>query len=160
AIDADARQIDVAIEGGGARRLIVSDDGIGMTAEELVLAVERHATSKLPGDDLTDIRSLGFRGEALPSIAAVSRLTLTSRARAAGEAWQLSVEAGRKGSPMPAALPDGTRIEVQDLFFATPARLKFLKSEQTEQAQVADQVKRLAMARPEIGFSLKSDQRR
>jgi DNA mismatch repair protein MutL len=160
AIDAGARRIEIAIEGGGANRILVSDDGIGMTADELGLAVERHATSKLPGDDLTDISSLGFRGEALPSIAAVSRLTLTSRKAEAENAWALTVEAGRKGAITPAALPAGTRVDVQDLFFATPARLKFLKSEQTEQSQVADTVKRLAMARPEIGFSLKSDSRK
>jgi DNA mismatch repair protein MutL len=160
AIDAGARQIDIAIEGGGATRIVVSDDGAGMAPEELQLALERHATSKLPSDDLTDIKSLGFRGEALPSIGAVSRLTLTSRKRDAPEAWSLGVEGGLKSALVPAALPGGTRVEVCDLFFATPARLKFLKSEQTEQAQVTDMVKRLAMARPEIGFSLKSDQRK
>src|SRR5262249_30801952 len=114
----------------------------------------------LPHDDLTDIRSLGFRGEALPSIGAVSRLTLTSRKTGAAEAWSLAIEGGRKGPLMPAALPQGTRIEVCDLFFATPARLKFLKSEQTEQTQLADAVKRLAMAQPGIAFTLKSDQRK
>jgi DNA mismatch repair protein MutL len=160
AIDAGASRIEIAIEGGGARRIVVSDDGLGMSAVELQLAIERHATSKLPNDDLTNISSLGFRGEALPSIGAVSRLTLTSRKTGASEAWSLAVEGGRVGSLMPASLPQGTRIEVADLFFATPARLKFLKSEQTEQAQVSDIVKRLAMARPEIGLSLKAEQRK
>jgi len=160
AIDAGASRIEIAIEGGGARRIVVSDDGTGMSADELRLAIERHATSKLPQDDLTDIRSLGFRGEALPSIGAVSRLTLTSRKPGASEAWSLAVEGGRLGALAPASLPQGTRIEVADLFFATPARLKFLKSEQTEQAQIADTVKRLAMARPEIGFSFKAEQRK
>jgi DNA mismatch repair protein MutL len=159
-IDAGARQIDVVVRDGGRTFVSVADDGSGMAPDELALAVERHATSKLPGDDLTHIGTLGFRGEALPSIGAVSRLTLTSRRRDADAAWTLTVEGGRKGSAKPAAQPPGTRIEVRDLFFATPARLKFLKVERTEFGHVLETLQRLAMAHPEIGFSLSDGARR
>ena len=154
AIDAGARRIEVAIRGGGQSLISVADDGAGMTAEELALAVQRHATSKLPDDDLANIQSLGFRGEALPSIAAVSRLTITSRARGADSAWSLTVEGGVGGAPKPAAHPPGTRVEVKDLFYATPARLKFLKAERTELHHAVDAVNRLAMAQPSIAFTL------
>jgi DNA mismatch repair protein MutL len=154
AIDAGAARIEVHLREGGRALIAVSDDGVGMTSEELVLAVERHATSKLPGDDLLDLRWLGFRGEALPSIAAVSRLAITSRARGAAEAWRLAVEGGAKMPPAPAALPFGTRVEVRDLFYATPARLKFLRGERAEQLACVDAVERLAMAHPAIGFRL------
>jgi DNA mismatch repair protein MutL len=140
----------------------VSDDGHGMTPEELTLAVERHATSKLPEDDLVHIATLGFRGEALPSIGAVSRMTVTSRAAGAGdasEAWSLTVEGGRKGEVEPAALGRGTRVEVRDLFYATPARLKFLKSARAEQMQARDALTRLAMAHHGVGFVLSDGQR-
>ncbi|NUB17076.1 DNA mismatch repair protein MutL, partial [Azospirillum brasilense] len=128
AIDAGATRIDVVVRDGGKSLITITDDGCGMGPDELALAVERHATSKLPSDDLLDIRSLGFRGEALPSIGAVSRLTLTSRPRGADSAWALTVAAGLKGAPQPAALAQGTRVEVRDLFAAVPARLKFLKA--------------------------------
>ncbi|SMF80042.1 DNA mismatch repair protein MutL [Azospirillum oryzae] len=154
AIDAGATRIDVVARDGGKSLIAVTDDGCGMTADELVLAVERHATSKLPGDDLLDIRSLGFRGEALPSIGAVSCLTITSRARGADSAWSLTVDAGAKGSPQPAALAQGTRIEVRDLFAAVPARLKFLKASRTEYDHIADCLERLAMAHPGVAFTL------
>jgi DNA mismatch repair protein MutL len=153
-LDAGARRIDVVVRDGGQTFIAVVDDGAGMTAEELTLAVERHATSKLPDDDLTNIRTLGFRGEALPSIGAVSRLTITSRTKSDGTAWTITVEGGRKGRPEPAAHPVGTRVEVRDLFFATPARLKFLKSPRTELAHVEETIQRLAMAHPEVGFTL------
>ena len=159
ALDAGARQIDVVLRDGGRAFISVSDDGCGMTPEELALAVERHATSKLPDDDLVNIQTLGFRGEALPSIAAVSRLTVASRAAGAAEAWSLSVEAGRKGRPQPAAQPPGTRVEVRDLFFATPARLKFLKAARTELGHAQDALRRLAMAHPEVGFTLADEAR-
>ncbi|WP_316978398.1 DNA mismatch repair endonuclease MutL [Shumkonia mesophila] len=159
-IDAGARQIDVVVRDGGRTFLSVADDGCGMGPDELALAVERHATSKLPDDDLTHIATLGFRGEALPSIGAVSRLTLTSRPRGADSAWTLVVEGGSKDGPRPAAQPPGTRIEVRDLFFATPARLKFLKVERTEFGHVLETLQRLAMAHPEIGFSLSDGSRR
>ncbi len=132
AIDAEARRIDVMLKEGGRSLIQVVDDGIGMTPEELTLAVERHATSKLPGDDLTHIATLGFRGEALPSIGAVGRLAIASRKRGAESAWRLAVEAGVKGRLEPVALAGGTRVELADLFFATPARLKFLKSTRSE----------------------------
>ena len=117
-----------SLKEGGRSLISVADDGCGMTAEELALAVERHCTSKLPNDDLGDIRTLGFRGEALPSIASVSRFSIVSRPADAGEAWGLEIEGGVKRDAKPAAHPPGTRVEVRDLFFATPARLKFLKA--------------------------------
>ncbi|GAB6051689.1 DNA mismatch repair endonuclease MutL [Magnetospira thiophila] len=158
-LDAGARRIDVVMRDGGRTYMSVTDDGCGMTPEELVLAVQRHATSKLPDDDLVHIASLGFRGEALPSIGAVSRLTLTSRSAGADSAWELSLSAGVVGEPRPAAHPPGTRIEVRDLFFATPARLKFLKAAQTERGHAVDVLKRLAMAYPQVAFSLHDGQR-
>ncbi len=154
AIDAGATRIDVAIRDGGRALIAVSDDGCGMDRDALPLALERHATSKLPDDDLCRIRSLGFRGEALPSIAAVARLTLVSRRHDAACGWQLACEAGRMCMPEPAALPPGTRVEVHDLFFATPARLKFLKAAQSELGHITETVQRLALAYPAIGFSL------
>ena len=159
AIDAGATRIDAVIRDGGQTLIVVSDDGHGMSAEDLTLAVERHATSKLPDDDLLAIESLGFRGEALPAIGAVARLSLTSRANGSDDAWTLSVEGGAIKGPEPAAHPKGTRIEVRDLFFATPARLKFLKTPRTEQTHAVDAVKRLAMAHPEIGFALSAGER-
>ena len=159
AIDAGAKRIDVVLRDGGRSLIAVTDDGRGMTPDELTLAVERHATSKLNGDDLTNIVTLGFRGEALPSIGAVSRMTITSRPPEAAEAWSLHVEAGEKGAPEPAAHPPGTRIEVRDLFYATPARLKFLKTERTEYGAALDTVRRLAMAHPEIAFTLSDGNR-
>ncbi len=160
AIDAEAGNIDVVMRDGGRALIAVTDDGRGMLPGELELAVERHATSKLPSDDLVNIASLGFRGEALPSIAAVSRLTLASRASGSEEAWKLTVEGGRRGPLAPAALPRGTRVEVRDLFYATPARLKFLKTARTELTHAEDAVKRLAMAHPHIGFTLADDNRK
>ena len=154
AIDAGARRIDVTVTGGGRTGIVIVDDGIGMTPDELQLAVARHATSKLASDDLLDISTLGFRGEALPSIGAVSRLTLTSRPHDAESAWSLRVEGGEVADAEPAAHPPGTRIEVRDLFYATPARLKFLKTERTEYSHAVDSVKRLALAHPEIAFSV------
>ncbi len=158
AIDAGAGRIDIALTGAGRGAIIVADDGCGMTADELALAIQRHATSKLPDDDLFEIASLGFRGEALPSIGSVARLTITSRARGADTAMQIAVEGGRVGPVRPAALAAGTRVEVRDLFFAIPARLKFLKTERTELNHVLDVVRRLAMACPAVSFSV-SDER-
>jgi DNA mismatch repair protein MutL len=159
AIDAGARRIDVAISGGGLRLIRVTDDGSGMGADDLALAVERHATSKLASEDLTSILTLGFRGEALPSIGAVARLSVKSRAQGASDAHEIGVDAGRKSQLKPAALAAGTRVDVRDLFYATPARLKFMKSERVESAAIADMVKRLALARPDIAFSLASEDR-
>jgi DNA mismatch repair protein MutL len=154
ALDAGATRIEVVLVDGGQALISVTDDGCGMGPDELSLAVERHATSKLPDDDLVWIKFLGFRGEALPSIASVARLTLTSRPKGADTAWALTVEAGAKGEPQPAALSGGTRVEVRDLFYATPARLKFLKAPRTELAHAVDVIERLAMAHPTVAFSL------
>jgi DNA mismatch repair protein MutL len=159
AIDAGATRIDVAANGGGLSLIRVTDDGSGMDGDDLLLAVERHATSKLAHDDLSTILTLGFRGEALPSIGAVARLSIVSRARGATVAYEIGVDGGRKSGLKPAALGAGTRIEVRDLFYATPARLKFMKSERAETAAIADVVKRLALAKPEIAFSLSTGDR-
>jgi DNA mismatch repair protein MutL len=157
ALDAGATRIEIFIEKGGRRLIRVVDDGSGMAADDLDLAVERHATSKLADGDLTAIATLGFRGEALPSIASVASLEIVSRAVAAPHAYVVRVDAGRKRPVAPASHPPGTSVEVRDLFAATPARLKFLKSDRAEAQAVADAVKRLAMAHPEVGFSLAGD---
>lgn len=159
AIDAGARRIDVSLRDGGRAMIAVSDDGRGMGPDDLMLAVERHATSKLPNDDLVRINSLGFRGEALPSIGAVARLSLVSRPAAADTAWSILVEGGAKGDVRPAALSAGTRVEVRDLFYATPARLKFMKSARSEREATKDTVERLAMAHPSIAFTLSDDEK-
>ncbi len=160
AIDAGAHMIQVVMIAGGRELISVSDDGRGMSGPELELAVERHATSKLREDDLTDINTMGFRGEALPSIASVSRFSMTSRANNSDEAWKIEIEGGQKQDLMPAAWGQGTKVEVGDLFYATPARLKFLKAERTEFNYALDVMKRLAMGYPDIGFSLMDGERR
>jgi DNA mismatch repair protein MutL len=159
AIDAGASRIDVFTDGGGRRRIGITDDGVGMPAADLALAVERHATSKLDDEDLLQIRTLGFRGEALPSIGSVARLSITTRHASEPHAWELSVEGGTKSGIMPAALAHGTRVEVNDLFYATPARLKFLKTDRTEAEAIREVVRRLAMARPDIAFTLAGEER-
>jgi len=160
ALDAGARRIEVMSDGGGRRLIRVTDDGEGMTRADLTLAVERHATSKLQdGDDLLAIRTLGFRGEALPSIASVARLTIASRHASEPHAWMIAVEAGAKSAVKPAALGEGTRVEVRDLFFTTPARLKFLKTDRTEAEAIRDTVRRLAMSRPDVAFTLAGEER-
>jgi DNA mismatch repair protein MutL len=163
-IDAGATRIDVTLGNGGKSLILVEDDGKGMDGEELALAVERHATSKLPegdgGERMFQIETLGFRGEALPSIGAVSHLSLTSRPAGSSEALQVRVDAGHVGLVTPAAGSVGTRVEVRDLFYATPARLKFLKTDRSETQAVADIVRRLAMANPRVGFSLTVDGRK
>ncbi len=159
ALDAGATRLDIAIRGGGRILIRVADNGHGMTADDLSLAIERHATSKTDGADLLNIRSFGFRGEALPSIGAVSRLSLTSRVAGAAQAWCIAVEAGAITPPEPAALSGGTVAELRDLFFATPARLKFLKTERAETGAIAETVRRLAMAHPGVAFTLKSEDR-
>lgn len=157
AIDAGATSIAVAIRAGGRELIRVVDDGVGMSPDDLALCVERHATSKLPDGDLFAIRSLGFRGEALPSIGSVARLSITTRRRDAAQGSALVVEAGTKGAVRPAAAAPGTRIEVSDLFIFTPARLKFLKSDRAEAQAVSDMLRRLAIAHPEIRFSLEGE---
>ena len=157
ALDAGATQIDIRYEDGGRSVITVTDDGKGMDRSNLSLAVERHATSKLPDDsDLLNIGTMGFRGEALPSIGSVARLTLTSQTEADDSAWELRVDGGAKQDlrPAPRFGMHGTRVDVRDLFFATPARLKFLKSERSESMAISDVVKRLAMANPHVGFTL------
>src|SRR5258706_9839177 len=202
ALAAGARRIDVLTDGGGRRLIRIADDGAGMTQADLALAVERHATSKLDDDDLNAIRTLGFRGGALPSIGAVARLAITTRHRSrvyptsvlqegsksatadfdsrvyptsvlqegsksatadfyCGEphAWMIAVDGGVKSDIRPAALGPGTCVEVRDLFYATPARLKFLKTDRTEAEAIRDVVRRLAMSRPDVGFTLAGEQR-
>jgi DNA mismatch repair protein MutL len=159
ALDAKATLITIQLREGGRSLIAITDNGIGMGAEDLELAVERHATSKLPSSDLFNIQTLGFRGEALPSIGSVSRLHLTSRLQNANEAWLLKVEGGEKKPPMPTSHPQGTHIEVKDLFYATPARLKFLKSPSTELSHTVEILNRLAMGHPTVGFKLVSDER-
>jgi DNA mismatch repair protein MutL len=159
AIDAGASRVDIFTDGGGRRRIGITDDGSGMTHGDLALAVDRHATSKLDDEDLLRIRTLGFRGEALPSIGAVAKLGITTRHAGEPHAWSLSVEGGVKSAIMPAALSLGTRVEVSDLFYATPARLKFLKTDRTEAEAIREVVRRLAMARPDIAFTLAGEER-
>jgi len=152
ALDAKATKIEIAIAGSGVEMIRVADNGGGMRREDLVLSVERHATSKLPGDDLLDIHSFGFRGEALPSIGAVAHLTITTRHEAEPHAWSLSVENGVKHEPKPAALDRGTMVEVRGLFHSTPARLKFMKSERAELAAISDSLEKIALANPQAHF--------
>ncbi|WJR79572.1 DNA mismatch repair endonuclease MutL [Bradyrhizobium sp. NP1] len=159
AIDAGASRIDIFTDGGGRRRIAITDDGSGMSATDLALAVERHATSKLDDEDLLQIKTLGFRGEALPSIGAVAKLSITTRHAGEPHAWSLAVEGGTKSGVMPAALSLGTRVEVSDLFYATPARLKFLKTDRTEAEAIREVVRRLAMARPDVAFTLAGEER-
>jgi DNA mismatch repair protein MutL len=159
ALDAGARRIDVLTDGGGRRLIRVTDDGEGMTRADLELAVERHATSKLDSDDLLAIHTLGFRGEALPSIGAAATLTMTTRHADEPHAWSITVDAGEKSAPKPASLGHGTTVEVRDLFHASPARLKFLKADRSEAEAVRDVVRRLAMSRPDVSFTLAGEER-
>jgi DNA mismatch repair protein MutL len=159
AIDAGAGRIAILLVEGGTSRIEVADDGCGMTPADMALALERHATSKLPDEYIESVVTLGFRGEALPSIASVARLTIESRIRGA-EGWARTVDNGRVEREGPAALPPGTRVVVEDLFARVPARRKFLRSPRAEYAACLDVVRRLAMARPDIGFTLEHDGRR
>jgi DNA mismatch repair protein MutL len=160
ALDAGSRRIDVLTDGGGRRLIRVTDDGAGMTRADLDLCVERHATSKLANDDLLAIDTLGFRGEALPSIGAVAWLIITTRHASEPHAWTLQLDAGEKSEIKPAALGQGTTIEVRDLFYATPARLKFLKTDRSEAEAVREVVRRLAMSRPDVAFTLAGEERK
>ncbi|MEY4952574.1 MAG: hypothetical protein RL299_998, partial [Pseudomonadota bacterium] len=160
ALDAGARNVSVRLAEGGLGGIEVTDDGCGMGPEEIALALERHATSKLPDEHIELVSTLGFRGEALPSIASVSRVSIESRARGAKEGWRRVVDHGALLEEGPAALPPGTRIRVEDLFGKVPARRKFLRSARSEYAACLDVVRRLAMARPEVGFVLEHDGRR
>ena len=158
-IDAGATSIEVHILDGGQSLISVADDGCGMSVKELSLSVERHATSKLPDDDLINIRYLGFRGEALPSIGAVSQLEIISRTVDAENGWRIKVEGGMITDPEPVAASRGTLVKVSNLFFATPARLKFLKSARTEQNRIIEIFKRIAMANPKIAFTLSAEKK-
>lgn len=158
AIDAGARRIAIRLGAGGTELIEVADDGCGMTPEDMRLAIERHATSKLPDDAIDQVATLGFRGEALPSIASVARMRIESRVRGA-DGWALDIDNGAVGREGPAALPPGTRIRVEALFERVPARRKFLRSARAEYAACLDAVRRLAMARPDIGFTLDHDGR-
>jgi DNA mismatch repair protein MutL len=158
-LDAGASRIDVLTDGGGRRLIRVADDGEGMTRADLALAVDRHATSKLADEDLVAISTLGFRGEALPSIGSVARLAIATRHQREPHAWSIEVDAGVKAELKPAALGEGTRVEVRDLFYATPARLKFLKLDRTEAEAVREVVRRLAMSRPDVAFTLAGEER-
>lgn len=159
AIDAGATQIEVVTVSGGTSLIRVTDNGSGMSPADLELAIERHATSKLSEDDLFDIRHLGFRGEALPSIGSIAHLSIASRALGHGDGWEVVVDRGDRKVLKPAAIDFGTRVEVRELFSATPARLKFLKSERSENLGIGDIVKRLAMAHPEIEITLTTGER-
>jgi len=159
ALDAGASQVSIRLSAGGLERIEVADDGCGMSPDEMRLALERHATSKLPDDSIDRVTSFGFRGEALPSIASVSRLTIESRARGV-DGWRLTIDHGEPAGEGPAALPPGTRISIEGLFEKVPARRKFLRSPRAEYAACLDSVKRLAMARSDVGFTLDHDGRR
>jgi DNA mismatch repair protein MutL len=159
-LDAGATEISVGLTQGGIKQLKVTDDGGGMDADDLPLAFARHATSKIASlDDLEQVRSLGFRGEALASIASVARVALTTRTERAAHAWNLSAEGGAQGAPQPAAHPGGTSVEVNDLYFNTPARRKFLRTEATEFGHCEDVFKRIALSRPDVAFSLRHNGR-
>ena len=157
AIDAKSSSIEIRIENGGKSLISIQDDGEGMSRVELVAALDRHATSKLPSDDLLNILHLGFRGEALPSIASVSRMSIDSFSEEEQEGWKITCEGGNKGEPSPSSRPKGTKVEVRDLFYATPARLKFLKTDRSESQAVKDIISRLAMTVPEIAIRLDMD---
>lgn len=159
ALDAGSSEVEVVTASGGLALIRVTDNGAGMGPEDLALSVERHATSKLSEEDLFAIGTLGFRGEALPSIGSIAKLTIVSRAKGAAEALAITVDCGVKGAIKPAAANTGTRVEVRDLFASVPARLKFLKSERAENSAVSEVVKRLAMAHPEVGFTLTMGER-
>jgi DNA mismatch repair protein MutL len=159
-LDAGARSVQIDIVSGGQKLIRIRDDGKGINRDELELALSRHATSKIASlDDLEAVASLGFRGEALPSIASVARLTLSSRAMEADSAWQVEADGGQISAPAPAAHPQGTTVEVHDLFYNTPARRRFLRTERTEFGHVEKWVRRLALSRPDIAFALTHNRR-
>lgn len=159
-IDAGADKIDIEINNGGRNLISISDNGKGMSKDEISLCLERHATSKLENDDLFDIGFFGFRGEALPSIASIGRLRITSKAKGSNEAWSIFVDGGEKHDSIPAVLNQGTKIELRDLFYTTPVRLKFLKTERTEKQHIVDVIQRISMSYPNISFNLIADSKK
>ena len=160
ALDAGATRIEVMLKAGGKTLIVVEDNGKGMNAEDLALAVERHATSKLPTNDLFNVQFLGFRGEALPSIASVSKMKIMTRQKDDDTGWKIEIKGGEKGEVMPSSCRNGTRIEVRDLFYATPARLKFLKADSAEAGACADIISRIALANPNVAFYLYADDKK
>lgn len=156
-IDAGSSRIDIDIHQGGKSKIVISDNGFGMDQEEIAAALDRHATSKLPDEDLLHIKHLGFRGEALASISAVARVFVQTHHKDTHESWEINCDAGKKSDVRPSAHPEGTRIEIKDLFYATPARLKFQKTERAEFGAIKDTVTRLAMAYPQVSFRLTHD---
>lgn len=160
ALDAAATKVAIRLAAGGLELIEVSDDGTGMSPDDMRLAIERHATSKLPDDRIEDVASFGFRGEALPSIASVARVTIESRTRSGADGWRLAIDHGAPAGEGPASLPPGTRVRVEGLFDKVPARRKFLRSPRAEYAASLDSVRRLAMARPDVAFTLDHDGRR
>ncbi|MEP1605217.1 MAG: DNA mismatch repair endonuclease MutL, partial [Marinomonas sp.] len=160
AIDAGASRIDIKLVDGGLGSIEISDDGCGMDTDQMALALERHATSKLPDEAIEHVSTLGFRGEALPSIASVAKFTVESRVRGADDGWKRIVDHGEEISSGPASMPPGTRVRVENLFAKLPARRKFLRTPRSEYGACLDVVRRLAMARPDIAFSLQHGERR
>ena len=160
ALDAGASRIDITLKQGGKTLIVVEDNGSGMTKEDLILSVERHATSKLPSDDLFNINFLGFRGEALASIASVAKLKISTKRKDDKQGWEIEVKGGTRETLRPTSKPNGTRIEVRDLFYATPARLKFMKSDTQETGACADIISRIALANPNVSFFLYADDKK
>lgn len=160
ALDAGASRIDITLKQGGKTLIVVEDNGSGMTKEDLILSVERHATSKLPSDDLFNINFLGFRGEALASIASVAKLKISTKRKDDKQGWEIEVKGGTRETLRPTSKPNGTRIEVRDLFYATPARLKFMKSDAQETGACADIISRIALANPNVSFFLYADDKK
>lgn len=160
ALDAGAKRIDITLKSGGKSLIIIEDNGKGMSQEDLSLAVERHATSKLPSDDLFNVKFLGFRGEALPSIASVAKMKISTKQKDAENGWEIEIKGGQKSSILPCQKNTGTRIEVRDLFYATPARLKFLKTDSAEAGACADIISRIALANPDVAFHLYIDEKK
>ena len=159
-LDAGAKRIEITLKGGGKNLIIIEDDGKGMDKEDLALATERHATSKLPSDDLFNVQFLGFRGEAIPSIASVSKMKISTRTKDSTDGWEIEIKGGEKSEIRPCSKAKGTRIEVRDLFYATPARLKFLKTDTAEAGACADIISRIALANPDVSFYLYADDKK
>ena len=159
-LDAGATRIEITLKGGGKNLIIIEDNGKGMDKEDLALATERHATSKLPSDDLFNVQFLGFRGEAIPSIASISKMKISTRTADSSDGWEIEIKGGQKSEIRPCSKSKGTRIEVRDIFYATPARLKFLKTDTAEAGACADIISRIALANPDVAFYLYADDKK